>query len=145
MQGVVGSMPWNAIAFLTLWLQLLGFSAAAAASLTAAFYASTAAGALLGGALGDAAARAAPNWGRVATAQFSVRCPPAPKHTALLAPERGAACCLPLRNRRHDLMTCQGCSAPAAVSCWIVKPCLTYAASNFRPAASAHLSQAGHP
>lgn len=30
MQGVVGSMPWNGLVFLTLYLQLLGESAASA-------------------------------------------------------------------------------------------------------------------
>lgn len=77
-QGIVGTMPWNAIAFLTLWLQLLGFSDWQASVLSAAFYGASSAGAFLGGYVGDRAARCAPNSGRITTAQFSVRppCPP---------------------------------------------------------------------
>ena len=79
-QGVLGSMPWNAMAFCTLWLQLLGFSDVAAGALAALFAASCACGSLLGGFVGDAAAKRTakrPNSsvggvGRVAVAQFSV-------------------------------------------------------------------------
>ena len=56
-QGVMGSMPWNAMLFATLWLQLLGFTDVAAGALAALFAASCAFGSLLGGSLGDAAAR----------------------------------------------------------------------------------------
>ena len=66
-------MPWNAIAFFTLWLQLLGFSDWHASALTAAFYGATSAGAFLGGAIGDAMAVRYPQGGRIATAQMSVR------------------------------------------------------------------------
>jgi hypothetical protein len=72
-QGIVGTMPWNAIAFFTLWLQLLGFSDWHASVLTAAFYGATSAGAFLGGAIGDAAAVSFPSAGRIYTAQTSVR------------------------------------------------------------------------
>ena len=73
MQGIVGTMPWNATAFLTLWLQLLGFSDWHASVLSAAFYGACSAGAFLGGFVGDRAARCAPNSGRITTAQVSVR------------------------------------------------------------------------
>ena len=43
-QGFVGGMPWNAIGFATMWLQLLGFSDVAAAALTALFWGGTALG-----------------------------------------------------------------------------------------------------
>ena len=69
----MGTMPWNAIAFITLWLQLLGFSDWHASALTAAFYGATSAGSLLGGVLGDHAAAASPAAGRIYTAQASVR------------------------------------------------------------------------
>ena len=72
-QGIVGTMPWNAIAFLTLWLQLLGFTDWEASVLSAAFYGASSSGALIGGFVADRAAQAAPNSGRVMTAQFSVR------------------------------------------------------------------------
>lgn len=66
-------MPWNAITFLTLWLQLLGFSDWEASVLSAAFYGASSSGAFIGGYVADRAAQAAPNSGRVITAQFSVR------------------------------------------------------------------------
>ena len=56
----------------TLWLQLFGFPDAAAGALSAAFAAACAAGSLLGGSLGDAAARVWPAGGRVAVCQLSV-------------------------------------------------------------------------
>ena len=83
-QGVLGSMPWNAMAFATLWLQLLGFSDVAAGALAALFAASCAFGNLLGGFAGDFAAKrtaakrsnssdsSVGGVGRVAVAQLSV-------------------------------------------------------------------------
>ncbi len=56
-QGIVGSTPWNAMVFFTLWLQLTGFSNFAAAALMAVFAGGCALGGLLGGYLG---ARSAP-------------------------------------------------------------------------------------
>jgi hypothetical protein len=60
------------MAMATLFLQLLGFAPLPAGALVALFGAGCAAGALLGGALGDAAARRAPAHGRVAVCQLSV-------------------------------------------------------------------------
>jgi hypothetical protein len=51
-QGIVGSTPWNAMVFFTLWLQLLGFSDLAASVLMATFALGCALGSLLGGCLG---------------------------------------------------------------------------------------------
>ena len=53
-QGIVGSTPWNAMVFFTLWLQLLGFSDFAAALLMAVFAGGCAIGSLIGGNLGAA-------------------------------------------------------------------------------------------
>ncbi|KAG2424845.1 hypothetical protein HYH02_015108 [Chlamydomonas schloesseri] len=72
LQGIVGSTPWNALVFLTLYFQLLGFSDAAASGLVALFGAGAAAGSLLGGWLGDRAAERFPQHGRIALVQFSV-------------------------------------------------------------------------
>jgi MFS family permease len=72
LQGCVGSAPWSALVFLTLYFQLLGFSDLAASLLMAAFLAANAAGGLLGGVLGDAAARRFPDHGRIVVCQFSV-------------------------------------------------------------------------
>ena len=53
LQGIVGSLPWNAMVFFTLWLQLLGFSNFMASLLMATFAGGCALGQLLGGALGE--------------------------------------------------------------------------------------------
>ena len=69
LQGIVGSTPWNALVFLTLYFQLLGFSDAAASALVALFGAGAAAGSLLGGWLGDRVAERHPHHGRIALVQ----------------------------------------------------------------------------
>lgn len=51
-QGIVGSTPWNAMVFFTMWLQLMGFSDFAASSLMAIFACGCAFGAFLGGIIG---------------------------------------------------------------------------------------------
>lgn len=52
--GIVGSMPWVSLTWLTTWLQLLGFSDLNAASLMATFGFGCALGGLLGGWVGGA-------------------------------------------------------------------------------------------
>lgn len=71
-QGIAGSVPWSAMAFLTLYLQLLGMSDAAASGLVALFLGGVALGGLLGGWVGDRAAARWPSHGRIAATQFSV-------------------------------------------------------------------------
>ena len=68
----MGSTPWNAIVFLTLYLQTFGMSDSAASILVSLFLGSTAFGGLLGGWLGDVAAAKYPSKGRIAVCQFSV-------------------------------------------------------------------------
>ena len=72
LQGIVGSVPWTALVFLTLYLQLLGMSDFAASMLMAVFLGSTALGGLLGGYVGDMAAAKSPHHGRIFATQFSV-------------------------------------------------------------------------
>ena len=72
LQGVVGSMPWNALAYLTLWFQLLGFSDVQASAMKAVFSLGTSFGTLLGGILGDVASTLFPDSGRILVAQTSV-------------------------------------------------------------------------
>lgn len=72
LQGVVGSMPWQAMVMITLWLQLVGFSDLQSSVLMATFTAGTAVGGLLGGWMGDLANYRYPAWGRIAVAQCSV-------------------------------------------------------------------------
>lgn len=71
-QGVFGSFPWQALAYFTHYLQLLGFSNFASSAVMSAFYVSTAFGGAFGGFLGDAVGRRYPNHGRLFTCQFSV-------------------------------------------------------------------------
>lgn len=72
LQGIVGSTPWNGMVFLTLYLQLLGMTDFQASALYALFLGGTALGGLLGGWVGDIAARFYPNHGRIFVTQFSV-------------------------------------------------------------------------
>lgn len=68
----MGTIPWNALVFLTLYMQLLGMSDAEASSLMSLFLGAGALGALLGGIIGDKAAARFPFHGRIAVTQFSV-------------------------------------------------------------------------
>lgn len=71
-QGILGTIPWTALVFLTLYLQLIGMSDLHAGSLMALFLGGTALGSLLGGYIGDRAAVRHPNHGRIFVVQFSV-------------------------------------------------------------------------
>jgi len=62
-QGIVGGMPWIAMGYITMWLQLLGFSDWLAGLLTALFWGGTVAGNLLGGLAGDLLVRRLPHAG----------------------------------------------------------------------------------
>ncbi|BDA49896.1 probable quinolone resistance protein NorA at N-terminal half [Coccomyxa sp. Obi] len=72
LQGVVGGMPWTAMGYFTMWLQLLGFSNVPAAALTALFWGGTALGNFVGGAAGDALVKVLPDSGRQLTCQMSI-------------------------------------------------------------------------
>jgi hypothetical protein len=72
LQGIIGSTPGNAMVFITLYLQLLGMSDFSSSILMALMLGGGALGGLLGGAIGDLAARRFPNHGRIAVTQFSV-------------------------------------------------------------------------
>lgn len=52
-QGIAGSIPFQALVFFTLYFQLLGFSNFAASALMSGFLVATAFGGLLGGWIGD--------------------------------------------------------------------------------------------
>ena len=71
-QGIVGNVPMAALAFQTLYLQLLGIPASWASAAVSAGFGAHALGGLVGGALGDAAARRSPRHGRVLVCQASV-------------------------------------------------------------------------
>ncbi len=72
MQGIVGNIPWSAMVFLTLYFQLMGMNDFSASLVVSLFFGATAVGGLIGGWLGDRAAKSYPNHGRIAVTQFSV-------------------------------------------------------------------------
>ncbi|XP_020573824.1 putative glycerol-3-phosphate transporter 3 [Phalaenopsis equestris] len=71
LQGVVGSLPWTAMVFFTMWFELIGFDNKSSAALTSLFAIGCAAGSFLGGFLADRASVLYPNAGRIMCAQFS--------------------------------------------------------------------------
>ena len=73
-QGIVGGMPWIAMGYITMFLQLLGFSDWLAGALTALFWGGTVAGNLLGGLAGDLLVRRLPHAGVLPYQGFGVQC-----------------------------------------------------------------------
>ncbi|XP_073145257.1 uncharacterized protein [Henckelia pumila] len=71
LQGLVGSIPWTAIVFFTLWFELIGFDHNSAAALVGLFAAGCALGSFLGGVIADKMSQIYPLAGRVMCAQFS--------------------------------------------------------------------------
>ena len=71
-QGILGSTPWNALVFLTVYLQLIGFSDMDAALVNSVFLAGAALGGVLGGVVGDWAGSISKDHGRIWACQFSV-------------------------------------------------------------------------
>ncbi|CAK0788372.1 unnamed protein product, partial [Prorocentrum cordatum] len=71
-QGVTGSIPWNAFAFLTFFWQVSGYSDMEAGEISLMMGLGGVVGGMLGGWLGDSCARISPYSGRCAVAQASV-------------------------------------------------------------------------
>lgn len=71
-QGVFGSIPWNALGFMTMYFQLAGLNDVEASLTVAAFQLACAFGSYLGGWVGDCLTRSCPDHGRPFTAQISV-------------------------------------------------------------------------
>lgn len=71
-QGIVGSVPYASLIFLTLYFQLMGMSNFDASLLVALYLAGGGVGGLLGGWIGDRAAGRFPDHGRIVATQFSV-------------------------------------------------------------------------
>ncbi|XP_043709673.1 multidrug resistance protein 2-like [Telopea speciosissima] len=71
LQGVVGSVPWTAMVFFTMWFELIGFDNNESATLISLFAIGCAIGSLLGGLIADHMSRLYPNSGRIMCAQFS--------------------------------------------------------------------------
>ncbi|XP_071911725.1 uncharacterized protein [Coffea arabica] len=70
LQGLVGSLPWTALVFLTLWFELIGFDHNSSAALVGIFAAGCALGSFVGGIIADQMSRLYPNSGRIMCAQF---------------------------------------------------------------------------
>ncbi|KAM7529745.1 hypothetical protein LguiB_033155 [Lonicera macranthoides] len=71
LQGLVGSLPWTAMVFFTLWFQLIGFNHNSTAALLSLFAAGCAMGSLVGGLIADRMSQLYPHSGRIMCAQFS--------------------------------------------------------------------------
>ena len=72
LQGMAGLIPWSSILFIIDWFQYIGFDGFTAAIAFAVIAMGAALGNLLGGVLGDKAARWNPVKGRIIVAQISV-------------------------------------------------------------------------
>jgi len=72
LQGVAGSIPWNGIFFMVLWWEYMGFDPLTAGLMFSLVAIGAAVGNLMGGWIGDRAARWRPNSGRIIISQISV-------------------------------------------------------------------------
>ncbi len=72
LQGVSGSIPWNGIYFMVTWLEYVGFDPLTAGLVFAVVAVGAALGNLLGGVIGDWAAKKSPRKGKILVAQISV-------------------------------------------------------------------------
>jgi MFS family permease len=72
LQGTAGSIPWNGIFFMTIWLEYVGFDPIIAGLIFAIIAVGAALGNLFGGWIGDKAAKWNPDRGRIMIAQISV-------------------------------------------------------------------------
>ena len=72
LQGIVGSIPWNGILFMIIWFQYIGFDPLTAGLMFSLIAIGAAFGSVLGGWLGDKAAKWNPEKGRIMIAQISV-------------------------------------------------------------------------
>uniref|UniRef100_A0A9I9D673 Major facilitator superfamily (MFS) profile domain-containing protein n=1 Tax=Cucumis melo TaxID=3656 RepID=A0A9I9D673_CUCME len=71
LQGIVGSLPWTAMVFFTMWFELIGSSHNGTAVLLSLFVVGYALGCLLGGLIADRLTKIYPHSSRIMCAQFS--------------------------------------------------------------------------
>ncbi|GAV76764.1 MFS_1 domain-containing protein [Cephalotus follicularis] len=71
LQGIVGSLPWTAMVFFTMWFELIGFDNNNTAALLSLFAVGCAIGSFIGGLIADRISHTFPNSGRIVCAQFS--------------------------------------------------------------------------
>ena len=72
LQGIVGSIPWSGILFMIIWFQYIGFDPLTSGLMFSMIAIGAAFGSLLGGLIGDKAAKWRPKRGRLIIAQISV-------------------------------------------------------------------------
>jgi hypothetical protein len=108
-QGIVGNIPGQAVAFMTLFLQLLGMTDFWASALVALGMFAHALGGQAGGFLGDWAARRSPRYGRIVVCQISVAAGAAPGRSCAGGWSARRACvgCRG-RGRACSAVLCQG-------------------------------------
>ncbi|CAJ2646339.1 unnamed protein product [Trifolium pratense] len=71
LQGIVGSLPWTAMVFFTMWFELIGFDNNTAATLLSLFAVGCAIGSFVGGSIADRLSQTYPYSARIMCAQFS--------------------------------------------------------------------------
>ncbi|KAL5754730.1 hypothetical protein ACOSP7_022950 [Xanthoceras sorbifolium] len=71
LQGIVGSLPWTAMVFFTMWFELIGFDHSSTAALLSVYAVGCAMGSFLGGLVADRMSQIYPHSGRIMCAQFS--------------------------------------------------------------------------
>ncbi|XP_047050651.1 uncharacterized protein LOC124655861 [Lolium rigidum] len=70
-QGITGSLPWSALSFAPMWLELVGFTHNQTGALTAIFALASSLGGLFGGKMGDYLSVRFPDSGRILLSQIS--------------------------------------------------------------------------
>ncbi|GLU13688.1 hypothetical protein SLE2022_303050 [Rubroshorea leprosula] len=71
LQGLVGSLPWTAMVFFTMWFELIGFDHKSTAALLSFFAIGCAMGSFVGGLIADRLTQIYPHSARIMCAQFS--------------------------------------------------------------------------
>ncbi|GLT79977.1 hypothetical protein SLA2020_514420 [Shorea laevis] len=71
LQGLVGSLPWTAMVFFTMWFELIGFDHKSTAALLSLFAIGCAMGSFVGGLIADRLTQIYPHSARIMCAQFS--------------------------------------------------------------------------
>nr|KYP66718.1 hypothetical protein KK1_013024 [Cajanus cajan] len=71
LQGIIGSLPWTAMVFFTMWFELIGFDNNTSATLLSLFAIGCAMGSFIGGSIADQLSQVYPHSARIMCAQFS--------------------------------------------------------------------------
>ena len=71
LQGIIGSLPWTAMVFFTMWFELIDFDHNSTATLLSLFAIGCAVGSFIGGSIADHLSQIYPHSSRIMCAQFS--------------------------------------------------------------------------